>query len=324
VSARRGARACGAPLLLLAVVLSVAPPAGPRAAAQPLPPSALRVRGSAAPFWRADGAPTAWTAPAPEVMRALRWQHVDSAVAWAELPLQGTGEAWRLRLVVVRADPRAMAWRLVLRRDDGGGRWSVREAGAARVALNAGHFTGGSPWGWVVLDGVERLPPQHGPLAAALVQRGDGSLAWVRDAAVDSARQRHRDAQRTGDRGAVRWAFQSFPVLLDSGGVVPVALRGGRALRLGHRDRRLAIGTTRSGAVLIALTVLDVPGAAEVPFGLTLPELAGVMGALGAERAMALDGGISAQLQVGAQRWPGWRHVPLALVAGPAAPPRAP
>jgi uncharacterized protein YigE (DUF2233 family) len=320
VSARRGARACGAPLMLVVALAAAAPPV-PRAAAQPLPPSALRVRGSAAPFWRADRAPAVWTAPDSGVARALRWQRLDSAVAWAELPLQGTGEAWRLRLVVVRADPRALPWTLELRRDAGGGRWSVREAGDARVALNAGHFNGGSPWGWVVIDGVERLPPQHGPLAAALLQRPDGSIAWVRDAAVDSVRQHHRARRGAGGAGAVRWAFQSFPVLLDSGGVVPPALRAGRALRLGHRDRRLAIGTTRDGALLVALTVLDLPGAGEVPVGLTLPELAAVMGALGAERAMALDGGISAQLQVGAQRWPGWRDVPLALVAPSAAPP---
>jgi uncharacterized protein YigE (DUF2233 family) len=285
------------------------------AAAQPLPSSALRVRGSEVPFWRADRAPAMWTAPDTGVVRALRWQQIDAAVAWAELPLQGTGEAWRLRLVVVRADPRALAWRLVLRRDAGGGRWSVREAGDAPVAVNAGHFNGGSPWGWVVIDGVERLPPQHGPLAAALLQRPDGSLAWVRDAAVDSVRRDHRDRRQSGAPGSVRWAFQSFPVLLDSGGVVPMALRGGRALRLGHRDRRLAIGTTRTGELLLALTVLDLPGVGEVPFGLTLPELAGVMGALGADRAMALDGGISAQLQVGTERFPGWRAVPLALVA---------
>ena len=59
-----------------------------------------------------------------------------------------------------------------------------------------------------------------------------------------------------------------------------------------------------------------------VPFGLTTPEMAALMGALGCARAVMLDGGISAQMQLrtaaGAlQRWPGWRSVPLGLVIEP-------
>jgi exopolysaccharide biosynthesis protein len=35
-----------------------------------------------------------------------------------------------------------------------------------------------------------------------------------------------------------------------------------------------------------------------LPFGLTTPEVAAVMGALGARRAVLLDGGISSQLLI--------------------------
>jgi hypothetical protein len=46
------------------------------------------------------------------------------------------------------------------------------------------------------------------------------------------------------------------------------------------------------------------------------------MGALGCARAVMLDGGISAQLQLrdstgAVQRWPGWRRVPLGLLVYP-------
>ncbi|MBC7898394.1 MAG: phosphodiester glycosidase family protein [Cytophagaceae bacterium] len=55
-----------------------------------------------------------------------------------------------------------------------------------------------------------------------------------------------------------------------------------------------------------------------VPFGLTTPEMAAVMGALGARDAVMLDGGISSQLLIrdpaGVRRWTGLREVPLALV----------
>ena len=51
-----------------------------------------------------------------------------------------------------------------------------------------------------------------------------------------------------------------------------------------------------------------------VPFGLTTPEMAALMGALGCTRAVALDGGISAQLRVGAREWAGMRRVPVGMV----------
>jgi uncharacterized protein YigE (DUF2233 family) len=123
----------------------------------------------------------------------------------------------------------------------------------------------------------------------------------------------------------VRWGFQSFPTLLDGDGAVPQMLRAsGSGVDLTHRDARLAIGTLRDGTVLIAMTRFDVfgPTLGAVPFGLTTPEMAAFMGALGCNRAVMLDGGISAQMQLrdakGAwRRWPGWRRVPMGLVALP-------
>ncbi len=61
------------------------------------------------------------------------------------------------------------------------------------------------------------------------------------------------------------------------------------------------------------------PSLGRVPFGLTSPEMAAVMGALGCRQALLLDGGISGQLLVGRadgppRTWPGARGVPLGLV----------
>src|ERR1041385_6645590 len=80
----------------------------------------------------------------------------------------------------------------------------------------------------------------------------------------------------------------------------------------GHEGQPLVVDKT--------MYVVPIPGADRVPFGLTVPEIAGVMGALGAQHAMLLDGGISAQLTVTdssgrARAWKGLRRVPLALVA---------
>jgi exopolysaccharide biosynthesis protein len=109
--------------------------------------------------------------------------------------------------------------------------------------------------------------------------------------------------------------------LLVGDGAVPVALRDG-AINGTHRDARLALGLDRQGRLLVAMTRLDVPipGADRIPFGLTVPEMAAVMGALGARHAVLLDGGLSAQVTISdstgqARAWKGLRRVPLALVA---------
>jgi exopolysaccharide biosynthesis protein len=125
-------------------------------------------------------------------------------------------------------------------------------------------------------------------------------------------------------RATAREAFQSFPMLLQDG-MVPAALREpGKGIDLAHRDARLALGTLANGRVVIALTRFDALGESlgRIPFGLTTPEMAAVMGALGCRQALLLDGGISGQLLVrdskgSVRMWPGTRSVPLGLVARP-------
>jgi exopolysaccharide biosynthesis protein len=118
--------------------------------------------------------------------------------------------------------------------------------------------------------------------------------------------------------------FQSYPTLLSGEGVVPAALRrAGAGVNLTHRDSRLALGGTRDGRILIAMTRFDAIGeiAESFPLGPTTPEMAAIMGALGACDAVMLDGGISAQLllrdpaRTEPLRWRGIRKVPLGLVA---------
>jgi exopolysaccharide biosynthesis protein len=93
-------------------------------------------------------------------------------------------------------------------------------------------------------------------------------------------------------------------------------------VNLQHRDARLALGLLRDGRVLIAMTRFEALGGAlsNLPFGLTTPEMAALMGALGASRAVLLDGGISSQMLVREESgevrtWKGLREVPLGLVA---------
>lgn len=300
---------------------SAAPSATPSASLPAaLPASALAVRtagGRWMEWWRAGSAPTRWAGPLPVVAGAVRWRSVSPGVEWGELRISGSGEAWRLRLVLVRLDPRRLSFTLAERTRDEGtlGAWSVDSApSSAIVALNAGQFSGGQPWGWVTYDGRERQPPGHGPLSSALVVDRAGVARLI---PMDSIA-----AARAGDD--VVLAVQSYPTILWGDGEVPPQLRApDRGVDVEHRDSRLAVGLQADGRLLVALTRFEGLGGVltELPFGPTVPEMAAIMGALGARRAVLLDGGLSGQLLVRdgprTQRWRGLRRVPLALVVTP-------
>ena len=270
-----------------------------------LPSGASRV------LWRASRAPIQWTGADARLAAFVTWHAGRPGVEWSTLPIAGQGEAHALTLVLARIDPRAASLHLVWGMDRDRPAWTVDQAGDAALALNAGMFVEQLPWGWVVLNGHERLPPGRGPLSSAVVGLADGRVVWIDGDDVSTWR----------GRADVRFAFQSYPTLLVGDGAVPVALRDG-AVNGTHRDARLALGLDRQGRLLVAMTRLDVPipGADRIPFGLTVPEMAAVMGALGAQHAVLLDGGLSAQVTISdstgqARAWKGLRKVPLALVA---------
>jgi exopolysaccharide biosynthesis protein len=230
---------------------------------------------------------------------------------WGELQLRGASEAWRTRVALVRLDPRRLELSLVMAFTQDRG-WTIADADSGiALALDAGQFRHALPWGWVVSKGREVLAPEYAPLAGAVVVDSSGSVRIVAPESVASERK----------RGAAREAFQSYPMLLQDG-VVPTPLRAeGQGIDHAHRDARLALGTLDDGRVIVALTRFDALGESlgRLPFGLTTPEMAAVMGSLGCRHALLLDGGISGQLMVrkadgSARSWPGTRSVPLGLV----------
>ncbi len=270
--------------------------------------------GQSVTWWRESAAPARWPAPGA-VAGAVSWRPAQRGVEWGELALHGAAEARALRLIVARIDTRQVQLALAWGVDPTTARpaWSLDDApAAAAVALNAGMFVDRLPWGWVVQRGGELLPPGRGPLSSAVIVTRTGELHMVDG----------DDVQRWRASGDVAEAFQTYPTLLAGDGEVPAMLRGGDAIDRTHRDARLAIGIDRDGRLLVALTRLDLalPGADRLPLGLTVPEMAAVMGSLGARQAALLDGGISAQLQLRdadgtVRNWRGLRDVPLALVA---------
>lgn len=269
-------------------------------------------------FWSRNAAPPTWPAAHPAVANAVTWTVAAPGVEAAELRLAVTGTAWRLRVALVRLDPRLLSFTLVSSTRDAGllGAWTVDSTPpGTSVAFNAGQFAGGTPWGWRVEQGRELSSPGAGPLAMAVAVDTGGSARLLAQDEIEAARA----------GGDIVTAFQSYPAVLVSEGSVPPQLLGpGRGVDLAHRDARLAVGILADGRLLLALTRLDVGGGAAgaLPFGPTTPEMAALMGALGCRRAVLLDGGLSAQLALrgadGRHRtWPGLRRVPLGIVATP-------
>jgi uncharacterized protein YigE (DUF2233 family) len=264
-------------------------------------------------WWRRDASPSRWDGSASLAHHVL-WEPATPGVEWGELRLRGASEAWRTRVVVLRLNPQRMKFSVVpaFTRDE---KWTVARVDRdVAVALDAGQFRRTLPFGWVVSQGHELLAPEYAPLAGAVVVTHSGA---VRIVAPDSV------ALERSQKTALE-AFQSYPMLLQNGEVPPPLQHPGKGIDLDHRDARLALGTLADGGVIIALTRFDALGSAlgRVPFGLTTPEMAAVMGALGCRQALLLDGGISGQLLLrdadgSARSWPGIRGVPLGLVAGP-------
>lgn len=305
MSVRRGICA-----VLIASSIVTAQRVFPRSvSAQRLPHSTLAVRQNSAtrPFWRSDSAPTHWTI-AP-LAPALQWRTIARGVETATLLLAGTGEAWRTRLVAVRLDPSQLTFSLdTAATPSGQPAWNLKRAPSDAVfAMNAGQFRSIRPWGLVVLDGTRLMPAERGPLAATIAVDSTNTLRWLFD---DEPTPTH-----------VALAFQSYPVLLRSSDTPFALQQAERGVDVAHRDARLALGRLVSGQLIVVMSRFDGlgPSFGSVPFGLTVPEMSAVMGALGALDAVLLDGGISAQLFAGqgASRITesGWRDVPLAFIA---------
>lgn len=287
--------------------------AGALAASASAQPDTLEVRqtGSWRPFWVPAVAPARWTAADPNVRGAVRWAQDSGGIRQGALDLRTHERGRMVRVIVVEMDPARVSLSLHARVGDGELLpWRVGDAPAgARVAFNAGQFTDDGPWGWVVHHGREQQPVARGPLSMALVVDSSGGVHLVSPPEIPQVR-------------GVREALQTYPALLVGDGEVPPEVRGAiPGLDTGHRDTRLAVGLTRDGRLLLVLTRLVILGATlgPTPLGLTVAETAALLGALGAKRAVMLDGGLSSQLMVRhasghATTWQGLRAVPLGVV----------
>jgi exopolysaccharide biosynthesis protein len=242
------------------------------------------------------------------------WSAVHPGVWIHEKQMSDEGALSPVRIVALRLDPSLLEFSLDTATERGG--WTVEQLPSPAVAaFNAGQFYGGTSWGWLVLDGVERQPPGKGSTAMSFVVERGGAVSLLEPAELSSARNK------------AWFAFQSYPALLVGTGTVPWELQApGRGVDLEHRDARLALGVLADGAVVVALTRFSGLGSAgeTLPWGPTVGEMAEFMRSLGCVRAVLLDGGISSQLALrgvngSLRNWTNWRRVPLGMLVTPRA-----
>jgi hypothetical protein len=251
--------------------------------------------------------------------REAAWRPGAGGLEWTEIGVRAHGEGVRTLVIAVRLAPEQFHLSLENGMAPGGfiHVWTVDQAPPdAALAFNAGQFAADGAWGWVVHRGHEYRAPRSGPLAAAVVIDSAGLVSLLEDTVIARLR-------REPDPGRVQEAFQSFPVMLRNG-MVPRLLAEGQGVDIVHRDARLALGLDQAGRVVVLMTRFDGLGSAlgAVPFGLTVLESAELLRGLGCREAVALDGGISAQLRLRdaagvAHVWKGLRPVPLGFSAIP-------
>jgi hypothetical protein len=110
-------------------------------------------------------------------------------------------------------------------------------------------------------------------------------------------------------------AIGGGPALVDDGRVIQRSGEAFSLAQLGGRTSRTAVGQTADGTTLLVAADGPVQGSR----GITVPELAVLMGALGATDAVAMDAGGSTQMEVGTESLVDWsapRAISTALALG--------
>ena len=260
-------------------------------------------RGGWETWWRVDSAPgrLAGGASGSDRSRGLP-RGLLREWSGASCRSRVRARSFRVRVIVVRLDPAQLEFRLVKPADGRvfAGRWSVDEApDDALFAINAGQFTDnrsrGAGWCKTGRSGRHRAWDRW---RRASWWTGSGAVRLVSPDSICA--------------GSSPGARARVPVLSDAAGERrgdPDAARGrmGWGVDRHHRDARLALGMQRDGKVLVAMTRFEALGGvlANIPLGLTTPEMAAVMGALVCSSAVLLDGGISSQMLIRSGRGDG-------------------
>ncbi len=230
------------------------------------------------PVSRADAGRRRW---GPEhAFLAPRWAAVAPGLDVADLALRRPPNPLEVDVFLARVDPDAWRFRV----------WGTPDFAPAAVgdlaaraglalAVNASYFSDDGPLGLVVSAGAARGRQGRNRAAHFVVGAAAGAPARAGGAP--------RIVNRKGAvLGPLVQGFQGFPAVMTAGETYSYLRYGGRGFDVWHVDRRTAACTDRDGGVILLVTDT-------LTNGLSLAELATVLGGLGCVDAMAFDGGSS-------------------------------
>ncbi|MDP2314394.1 MAG: phosphodiester glycosidase family protein [Pseudomonadota bacterium] len=237
----------------------------------------LEWQGAAAwvPIDRADARRRAW---GPEhTFLTPPWRSVAPGLSIADLALRRPPNPLVVDIFLARVDPARWRFRVWGTPDFAPGPVGALAAQAdLALAVNASYFSDDGPLGLVVTDGAARGRQGKNRAAHFVVgQAADGTDAAPRIV-----------NEKGAVLGPLAQGFQGFPAIMTGGNTYAYLRYGGRGFDVWRVDRRTAACTQADGAVMLLVTDT-------VTNGLSLAELATVLGGLGCVDAMAFDGGSS-------------------------------
>jgi len=238
--------------------------------------------------------PAGWTPVPSEAARRHTWAAKDAfldpgwrdaaaGLALGELRFRRPPNPLEVSVFLARVDPAAWRFRVWGRPDFAPGSVAelATEAGLS-LAMNASYFSAEGPLGLVVGDGAVRGREGANRAAHFLVPVGGAPR-------IVNAKKPTLPRLEQG--------FQGFPAIMSGGRTFAYLRYGGRGFDVWSVDRRSAGCILADGRVVLLATDT-------VTNGLSLDELATVLGGVGCVDAMAFDGGSSTglALHVGAER----------------------
>ncbi len=229
-----------------------------------------------------------WVAVPSAAARRRAWgpEHAFLAPPWAEaapgleladLAFRRPPNPLEVDVLLVRVDPSRWRFR-VWGRPDFGPRpvAALAEAAGLALAVNASYFSDDGPLGLVVSDGATRGRQGTNRAAHFVVPEGGRPRIVNEKRAV---------------LGRLEQGFQGFPSIMTAGRTFSYMRYGGRGFDVWRVDRRSAGCILADGRVVLLVTDT-------VTNGLSLDELATVLGGVGCVDAMGFDGGSSTGLAI--------------------------
>ena len=206
----------------------------------------------------------------------LSYQRLEPGLELASVRYRREPNPAAHMLRVLRVDPELWRFRLIAAED-----LRLRdisehaESGGVPVAVNASYFSEEGPVGLLRIQGQDRVPQ---------------GTVWAAHVLIDEAGRLRVENEKEAELEGAFEGFQGFPAIMSEGQTYPYMRYGGRGFPVHELARRTAVCTTGDHVLIVVTDTLA--------NGLTLNELATVMGGLGCLDAMGLDGGSSTALSV--------------------------